>query len=91
MTDSRNQLLNRHSKSGYLPTSSRTGLGRAARRKHGRIGVLDKPFTFAGFDTRRHPESLEQQRTIVGWLMALLWILFFIAAFILWNKASSGS
>jgi hypothetical protein len=89
--DSRNQLLNRHSKTGHLPTSSRNGLGRAARRKHSRTGVLDKPLQFAGFDTRRHPESLEQQRTMVGWLMALLWILFFIAVLILWNKASSGS
>ena len=91
MIERRNRQVKHGSKSMYLaipvktmPERNWTSAGRQtrglARRSHGVA------------QTRPNAESLEQQqRAVVWWLMALLWLLFLLAGIILWNKAFWGS
>src|SRR5262245_42156333 len=91
MINRRNRQFRRHSKTIYLSIPRKTLLERAAGSGGGHTGVLDRRFRFAAVEARRDSGSLEQrQRMMVWWFMALLWILFFLAGIILWNKASSA-
>jgi len=92
MIERRNRQFTHHAKSIYLAMPTNTTLDQNSTSTGNQTGRLAREFKFAATETRADAESLEQrQRVIVWWLIALLWILFFLAGIILWQRLSSGS
>jgi hypothetical protein len=92
MIERRNRQFTRRSKPLSLAMPMNTRLEQTSRSAGVQTGRLARRSQFAAAETRTDVESLEQrQRVIVFGLTILLWILFFVAGIILWERASSGS
>ena len=92
MIERRSRQLTHRAKSIYLAMPTNTTLDPNSTSIGYQRGGLARRSQFAAAETRTNSETLEQrQRVIVWWLIALLWILFFVAGIILWDKASLGS
>ena len=92
MIERRNRQFTHHAKSIYLAMPTNTTLDQNSTSTGNHSGGLARRSQFAAAETRTDAESLEQrQRVIVWWLIALLWVLFFLAGIILWQRLSSGS
>jgi hypothetical protein len=92
MIETGNRQFTHHAKVMYEATPSSTRLDQNSTRTREQTSELARLSQFAAAETRTEDKTLEQrQRVIVWWLIALLWILFFMAGVILWEKASLGS
>ena len=92
MIERRSREFKHSSKSMYLALPMKTMPERNLTSARSQTRGLARRSQFAAAETRTDAQSLEQrQRVVVWWLMTLLWLLFFLAGIILWNKAALGS
>lgn len=88
MIDRRTRQFMHRSKSMHLAMPIRTRLEQNSATTGGQTGRLARRSQFV-VQHRTNDESLEQRQRVIVWcLMALLWILFFLAGIILWERAS---
>ena len=91
MIERRNRQFTRRSRPLSLAMPVNTRLEQTSGSAGAQTGLLARRSQVAAAETRTDVKSLEQrQRVTVFCLMVLLWILFFVAGIILWERASSG-
>ena len=89
MIERRNRQFTRRSHPLSLVMPVNTRLEQTSRTAGASEGLLARRSQVAAAETRTDVEWLEQQqRVTVFCLMVLLWILFFVAGIILWERAS---